>query len=408
MRVLPRTICSFLLSGSVGLAGVETDVPYGPHPSQTYDWYPADVGGPAPLVVFQHGAHGQLDKTSVLTGMAGELLPMLTANGVAVAAIDNHPFPEFIYPTQIDDAALAIQHFREHASALSIDPDAIALWGWSSGATIGALVTYGDDRRDPNGVGAAAQSSRPQAFLNWRGQTNWLLMHPAYPGIMFAKPSLGDVDPAMLKEASGAEAVACVARSFTPPALSYFGVSETPPPLLDPHDVTLMKDLHAKLAAFADAADSKTLQSPSWPHVVLDDLVAQVEWLLQRFALPTAILDLQQATPGTLGPPALDVVGDMVAGGAYQVQFQAALAEPVTTFLIVGGSSSFANFLGGRLVPSPDLVIALSTDAAGAVAIGGSFPPSLPPTVAYLQAWHADPAGPAGFAASHGLRLSIP
>lgn len=408
---LVMLLCWGVVPADACAGEVVKDLAYGPHSSQKFDWYkPAQATGATPLVVFIHGAHGILDKNSLVTQKnSAPLLDLLLQNGITVIAIDDHPFPQFIYPVQVDDAALAIQYFRDQAATLGIAADSVVLWGWSSGSTVAAMVAYGEDRQDLAGGAVAQQSSRPQLYLNWRGQTNWLLMDPSYPGTGFGKPTLGQVDPLLLQQASGAFAIGDVVRSFTPAVLSYFSTQESPPPLLNPHDATFMKDLHARLAAGFPvvAAASVMLQNPVWPTVLIDDLVVQVEWLRARFGLSNDVVDVGQGVAGTLGKPTLAAGGSFAAGGAWQLHCQAAQTAPTPLFFIVGAQPIYAKLLGGTLVPSPDLMVVLPTDGNGTLTLSGQIPPALASLVSYVQFWHADPAGTAGYAASNALKLRV-
>lgn len=390
---------------------VVKNIPYGPHPGQVFDWYKpigtAGSSGPSPVLIFQHGAHGGGNKGHLTQKSPSKsLLPLLINNGITVMAIDNQAFPENVYPTQVDDAALAIQFFRGNAADYDIDPNRIAIWGWSSGSTIASILCYGVDFADPQGTAITQQSSRPMAFLNWKGVTNWTLIVPWYPGIMFDKPTLSAVDPLLLKEASGAEAVACIPRPTTPPVLSYYGFNETPPPLVDVHDLTLAKDLHAKISAFPAAAASSVIhQTATWPEVGPQDLVEQVVWLRERFGM-AGIVDVGLSLEGTLGAPTLQASGSFAAGAGYAFQMQAAIPSSIAV-LVYAGPPIFAELLGGTLVPTPLIAVPVVTGPSGALSLGGTMPVGQLPAAISVQFWHADPGGEQGYAASNGLHIPI-
>lgn len=399
----------WMAASSAGTFDVVKDIPYGSKPGQIFDWYRpnGNVTKPTPVVVFQHGGHGVGDKEQLTEISPGTgFLPLLLDNGITVMAIDNQPFPQFVYPTQVEDAALAVQFFRANAAQYDIDPDRLAIWGWSSGSTIASLLCYGEDFQDPQGTGVAAQSSRPMAFLNWRGVTNWTIIVPWYPGTMFNKPTLADVDPLVLKEASGAEAVQCVARPFTPPLLSYFGYDESPIPLTNVHDATMGKDLHAEIANFPSAAaDSVFLQTADWPFINYPELIEQVAWLRDRFGMSGPI-DVGLALPGTLGEPVLEAGGSFAASGAYTFDMQASVSA-MTVLLVFAGPPAFLGAMGGMLVPSPQIAVAVPTGSDGSVSLGGTIPASQPPAEIFMQFWHADPGAANGYAASNGLRIPL-
>jgi len=107
---------------------------------------------------------------------------------------------------------------------------------------------------------------------------------------------------------------------------------------------------------------------------------------------------------GSGGAPVLTGHGSLSAGGAVTLTMMQSL-KPASYAMIIGLSHAGLPFLGGTLVPSPDLVLpVLSTGADGTSVLGANWPAGIPSgTHFYFQAWVFDPAGPLGFAASNGL-----
>lgn len=390
---------------------VVQDIPYSiTHPKLVFDWYrPAGVG-PHPVVIYIHGAHlAQGDKSDVRTDNEKHLLDMLLANGVTVMAINVRPFPQYIYPAQLEDAALAVQFIRSKAAPYSIDPSRLAVWGQSGGAVIGGWLAYGDDFADPQGTPFAQISSRPQAFINSVALTNWLILHPALPGWMFGKNTLGEVSSLQLKDASISEQVVNVTRAFTPPVASMYPGPEGTPPLIDVHDTTMMKVLHANLALGypAVAAQSLELTRTDIPQVgVRQELVAA--WTFELFGLPSQVIELGHATAGTNGAPALTASGSFTAGGAFTLDMQAAVTANTMLWVVTGETRANLPLFGGTLLPDPKIVVVFPSDANGHVTLAATVPAMAPPGhEQYLQFWHADPAGPEGWAASNGLKFVL-
>jgi hypothetical protein len=117
--------------------------------------------------------------------------------------------------------------------------------------------------------------------------------------------------------------------------------------------------------------------------------------------------------PGLAGTGAL--VPALSGNGTLQPLSPGALqlvnAKPLSPcWLIVGASKLAAPFKGGTFVPSPLLVVPLATNAQGSLTLSWSAWPSGLPAGAKLwfQVWVADPGGPAGYAASNGLRAVMP
>jgi hypothetical protein len=77
---------------------------------------------------------------------------------------------------------------------------------------------------------------------------------------------------------------------------------------------------------------------------------------------------------------------------------------------VIGLSTLHAPFKGGVMVPELDVLITgLVTNGSGSLVLSATWPSGLPSTVtAYYQYWIADPAGPAGFAASNALSGTTP
>lgn len=83
---------------------------------------------------------------------------------------------------------------------------------------------------------------------------------------------------------------------------------------------------------------------------------------------------------------------------------------PPFTFgsLVVGIGIASAPFKQGVLFPTPDILVTLPTDGAGAVDLITSWPTDLPaagPFDINLQYWFPDPAGPKGFTSTAGAQL---
>ncbi|HTE04932.1 MAG TPA: hypothetical protein VK824_01965, partial [Planctomycetota bacterium] len=114
--------------------------------------------------------------------------------------------------------------------------------------------------------------------------------------------------------------------------------------------------------------------------------------------------DLGQALAGRTGLPVLHGQGTLIAGEKVVLALSGA-APHALTFLVLGGSTLFAPFKGGTLVPAFDVPLAGPvTDAEGAGALSGRWPLQAPHGfTVFLQAWIPDAAAPAGFSASNGL-----
>jgi len=130
-------------------------------------------------------------------------------------------------------------------------------------------------------------------------------------------------------------------------------------------------------------------------------------WVL--FLHAASYLEVGPGLAGVAGVPALDGLGTLVADEPFTLSLtDAAPSAPAALF--VGTASLLAPFLGGVLVPTPDLLVTgLPTDAAGALTLATDWPAGVPPGASLLlQAWIEDAAGPAGFSATPGLAVTTP
>jgi hypothetical protein len=118
--------------------------------------------------------------------------------------------------------------------------------------------------------------------------------------------------------------------------------------------------------------------------------------------------DLGYALAGTAGAPQLAGNGSLTVGST--VQWTLSDARPLApTWLLVGFTQILAPYAGGVIVPAPDVLLPLTSDAMGGVVISVFVPTTLPSGQSITtQFWIADPAGPAGFAASNAVSKTAP
>jgi len=119
--------------------------------------------------------------------------------------------------------------------------------------------------------------------------------------------------------------------------------------------------------------------------------------------------DLGLALGGTHGRPVLTVFGSFQPGASTKIRVENAL-EGSQAHVALGASRLDAPFKGGVLVPTLDLLIlGLPLDAAGQLELASAWPAGVPSGLqAWLQFWITDAGGPAGFAATNAVELSLP
>lgn len=135
-----RPIPSILLLAFGCAAPTEhPDVAYDPRfgSSTAMDLYLPDDGAAAhPTVMFIHGGGWKAgDKDH-----ARQMGPRLARSGYAVASINYRLLPEGVFPNDLADCVCALAYLRAHAEEYAIDPERIAVMGYSAGAHLASLV----------------------------------------------------------------------------------------------------------------------------------------------------------------------------------------------------------------------------------------------------------------------------
>jgi hypothetical protein len=113
---------------------------------------------------------------------------------------------------------------------------------------------------------------------------------------------------------------------------------------------------------------------------------------------------LGHALDGAMGAPLLRGYGPLKAG--EQVTIELTNAKPSAIVAVyVGFSRIDAPFMGGVMVPHPDIVVVgPHTDAMGTLTLTTSVPQDVPSGIkSYYQCWIADATQPLGLAASNAL-----
>ena len=121
---------------------------------------------------------------------------------------------------------------------------------------------------------------------------------------------------------------------------------------------------------------------------------------------PGSWTDLGLGKAGTNGVPVLAGTGTLQGGSSNQVDLTSALASAPAT-LFVGLSNISTPFKGGTLVPSPDFLINVATNGAGAISLPFTWPAGIPlGTKLYWQIWVSDSGAANNLSASNGLESS--
>lgn len=123
--------------------------------AHAFDFWPAssaELGRPAPLLVYVHGGAWRFgDKAMFRLNDNGAHLyrNRLLAAGCAVASINYRLSGQALFPACLHDVKAAIRFFRARAREFGIDPDRIALVGASAGGHLVQLAAFTGDWPDP-------------------------------------------------------------------------------------------------------------------------------------------------------------------------------------------------------------------------------------------------------------------
>jgi acetyl esterase/lipase len=153
----------------------ELDIPFAAtgNPRQRLDLYlpKKPASDKLPVIVFIHGG-GWLggDKADG----AARLTPFVRGGEYAGVSVEYRLLNEAIWPAQIHDCKAAIRWIRAHAGAYGLDPERIAVWGWSAGAHLALMLGFTGDAPELEGdVGPHNDmASKVSGVVNFFGVTD--------------------------------------------------------------------------------------------------------------------------------------------------------------------------------------------------------------------------------------------
>ncbi len=102
-------------------------------------YQPPSALRPHPAIVTLYGGAWQRGAPAATARFSA----YMAAQGYTVFAIDYRHAPKHQFPTQIEDVQTALTWISDRATTYSIDPSRMALVGWSAGAHLAMLATYG-------------------------------------------------------------------------------------------------------------------------------------------------------------------------------------------------------------------------------------------------------------------------
>jgi acetyl esterase/lipase len=233
------------------------DLPYGDHPRQVLDFYPAKSDKPTPVVFYIHGGgwQGGDKKTNPNAFLA---------KGISVVAINyryvKNGVEEKVEPpvkAPLSDAARALQFVRSKAKEWNLDKTRIGATGGSAGACSSLWLAFHDDLADPDSDDAIARESTrlycaavngAQVSLDPKELREWMPNY-GYGAHAFGLPnfqSLIDNRESVLKWIEEYSPIEHVSKEDPPIALFYGG--DVPVVGASPKDPTHSGIMGVKLA----------------------------------------------------------------------------------------------------------------------------------------------------------------
>ncbi len=151
----------------------------------------------APFVIYLHGGGWEKnDKQSEPNQLA--MLDDLRDKGFAVVSIDYRQLPGSPFPAALEDALCAVRFLKAKSAVYELDKQKVALYGFSAGGHIAALVAALPTDNQFNTGEYAEESSRVQAVVTLAGIFNLHdLLRPAtaeraYNFLAGQEPSLAE------------------------------------------------------------------------------------------------------------------------------------------------------------------------------------------------------------------------
>ncbi len=178
-------------------------------------------GGPYPGVLLLHGGAWMMGGRGDLAG----LLPAIAEKGYVVASASYRLAPKHPFPAQLDDARSAVRFLRDNAKTYNIDPDRVAVGGFSAGGHLALLLAL-------NPPPATEPTSAVTCAVSYFGPTD-LSLYAASPGVedAYMVPFLGKAcktDPDVYKKASPIN----FASKAAPPVLMIHGTADVVVPVI--------------------------------------------------------------------------------------------------------------------------------------------------------------------------------
>ena len=207
-------------------------------------------GGPYPAIVLLHGGAWCVGDRSDLSRPGKDksgartpaVIEQFATRGYVVASVSYRLAPKSKFPAQLADVRTAIRFLRANAKTYNVDPDQVAVGGFSAGAHLALLAGLADKSPEFDGPDFPDQSNRVRCVLSYFGPTD-LSLYAASAGLedAYMVPLLGKecrTDPEVYRRASPIQHVS----RDDPPVMMVHGTADVIVPII--HSERLLDKLH--------------------------------------------------------------------------------------------------------------------------------------------------------------------
>ncbi len=151
-------------------AMVTRDVAYGPDPANKLDVFTSGTGTGKTVVVYVHGGGFERgDKRQPGSPFYDNIMLWLTQQGMVGVNMNYRLAPKNTWPAAHEDMAAVVRWVQQNIAQYGGDPDRVALWGQSAGASLIAGYLAHPQFYGPKGHGVKAAVMNSGFYENDRG-----------------------------------------------------------------------------------------------------------------------------------------------------------------------------------------------------------------------------------------------
>ncbi len=287
LAILGGLVCA--VSACTDLA-VDFNVSYDDrYPAARLDLYRpfASAASPRPGILFIHGGAWITSQKEHF----GQPATRFARGGYVTANMDYRLAPGAPYPAAIQDAWCALAYFRSRSEELGMDPSRVAVFGYSAGGHLAALLGLGD-RPSPHAPDCAAGNTAPANAVVAGAGVYDLSSLPDVPAL---RDFLGGGRTELAERYAEASPVNHVAGEGNAPFLLVHGTADL---FVSAEQASLMK---ARLTEAGTPAELLTLHSAG--HVLNASQGGSEVELELSTELPESYLAISDFLVRTLGAP---------------------------------------------------------------------------------------------------------